>query len=192
MKIKVYLIALLTGFSVMFLFQYCGNDKCEGIVCLNGGTCEKGLCKCTQGFTGDLCEIEVKPVSIKLTKIKIIGWPASNGGTAWDEYDGPDLYVKIKQGTTEIYKHHKSEYNVPEDKKFELIPLSDKIPVLDPDKEYTIELWDDDLDEGKNDQKLQVTTAFKPYQVNKRFPEVITVKSFLWDLQIELTLQYSW
>jgi len=192
MKLKLYFVAALSILSIVFLFQYCGNDKCEGIVCLHGGKCEDGLCKCTQGYTGDQCQTEIKPKTVKITKFKILGWPASNGGTPWDEYDGPDLYIIVKQGTTQVYKHHKSEYNVPEDKVFELVPLGDKIPALDPDKEYTIELWDDDLDEGKNDQKLQVTSVFKPYKTNEQFPATKIIKSFLWDLQIEITLQYTW
>ncbi|HPD64383.1 MAG TPA: calcium-binding EGF-like domain-containing protein [Bacteroidia bacterium] len=192
MKNIGYFLVVLIGIFTFVAIQNCGKDKCEGIVCLHGGTCVDGTCNCKQGYTGDLCQAEIKPKAVKITKFKVLGWPGNNGGNPWDNNDGPDIYVKIMQGTTEVYKHHKSEYNVPEDKVFELVPLAAYIPSLDPDKQYVIQIWDYDEDEGKNDQKMQETTAFKPYTSGEQFPATKIVKSFLWDLQIELTLQYEW
>lgn len=33
------------------------DDPCEAIVCLNGGTCESGVCDCPQGYSGVQCEV---------------------------------------------------------------------------------------------------------------------------------------
>ena len=42
-----------------FAFSACEEDPCEGVVCLNGGTCVDGLgtCECQPGFEGDSCEV---------------------------------------------------------------------------------------------------------------------------------------
>ena len=37
------------------------DDPCEGVTCLNGGTCAEGLgtCQCQSGYEGDSCEVFV-------------------------------------------------------------------------------------------------------------------------------------
>ncbi len=35
----------------------CKQDKCEGVVCKNGGTCQDGTCACNEAWTGPTCEI---------------------------------------------------------------------------------------------------------------------------------------
>ena len=47
-----FCILLLTFFSCK------KDDPCEGVVCLNGGTCAEGLgtCQCQNGYEGDSCE----------------------------------------------------------------------------------------------------------------------------------------
>lgn len=190
-KIWYYLLALSSLFIIISV-QNCNKDKCEGIVCLHGGTCVDGKCNCTQGYTGDLCQAEVTPAAVKITKFKLLGWPATDGGNSWDKYDGPDIYVKVMQGKTEVYRHHAPEYNVPEDKVIEFTPLANKIPSLDPNKEYVIQIWDDDYDDGLNDKLMQQTQPFKPYTSGEQFPAKKIVKSLMWDLQVEISLQYTW
>jgi hypothetical protein len=33
------------------------KDKCEGVTCINGGTCVDGVCSCVNNFTGDSCQV---------------------------------------------------------------------------------------------------------------------------------------
>ena len=33
-------------------------DECADVTCENGGTCEEGVCQCTDNFYGDACEVE--------------------------------------------------------------------------------------------------------------------------------------
>ena len=62
---------LITAICVTLLFVACkkdetsGSDKCKGITCLNGGTCENGSCKCQLGYEGADCGI--------LSRAKVIG-----------------------------------------------------------------------------------------------------------------------
>lgn len=36
------------------------EDPCEGVTCLNGGTCADGSCDCPAGYTGSNCGTEVR------------------------------------------------------------------------------------------------------------------------------------
>lgn len=53
---------LLTGvltmgvFSTVIYSSCSKKDKCDDIVCKNGGTCNDGVCKCPLGFEGPNCE----------------------------------------------------------------------------------------------------------------------------------------
>ena len=44
--------------GIMFFLNSCTEDPCENVLCLNGGTCDEGICDCPPGFSGDGCEIE--------------------------------------------------------------------------------------------------------------------------------------
>lgn len=40
-----------------FILTGC-SDECDDVNCLNGGTCDDGICACPDGYTGDECETE--------------------------------------------------------------------------------------------------------------------------------------
>lgn len=43
------------GFVSVLLLS-CKRRSCDGVACLNGGTCRNGRCQCLVGFSGDRCE----------------------------------------------------------------------------------------------------------------------------------------
>ncbi|MCS7085214.1 MAG: hypothetical protein RMM53_08350, partial [Bacteroidia bacterium] len=45
----------------------CKKDKCEGVTCLNGGSCADGKCNCVNGFSGDRCQIAPTPPTASFT-----------------------------------------------------------------------------------------------------------------------------
>jgi hypothetical protein len=189
MKWKFILLIVAVSSLSLLTFQNCNKaDPCEGVICLNGGTCVDGFCNCAPGYTGDNCELQVKPAKIIVKKFELLGYPASNGGNPWDQFDGPDIYLRIMEGKTEVYRYHKTVLNAVDGPVYTMTPLTEVD--LDPDTDYTIEIWDDDSDQGANDQKIQTTTKFKPYSANNNFPDTINVKSFLWDLDMNLYLEY--
>lgn len=68
------MLATLFVFTIVILIA-CNKttvDKCEGIVCLNGGTCVDGKCACPDGFGGANCEVKKNPCT---------GIECQNGGT---------------------------------------------------------------------------------------------------------------
>lgn len=46
------------GSLSMMLYTACTKDRCRDINCLNGGTCNDGLCECPPGWAGPNCEID--------------------------------------------------------------------------------------------------------------------------------------
>ncbi|MBL6963541.1 MAG: calcium-binding EGF-like domain-containing protein [Bacteroidetes bacterium] len=194
MKWKFILLLIIVSGLIFLTFQNCkdGNnaDPCEGVTCLNGGNCVDGFCICPEGYTGTSCELQVTPQEILIKKFEINEYPATNGGNSWDTHDGPDMYIKVMQGTSLIYRFHKTIINAVDGNIYSMIPLPAQKPSLNPDLYYTLELWDDDSEQGTNDQKIQTTIKFKPYESNNHFPDTINVKSYLWDMDISLYLEY--
>lgn len=52
-----------TGFVTLAVFSMiaytsCSKDKCEGVICSNGGACDSntGTCNCALGYEGNTCE----------------------------------------------------------------------------------------------------------------------------------------
>lgn len=48
---------------ISFLLLGCGKfgEKCEGLECLNGGVCIDGRCDCPEDYSGENCDILIKP-----------------------------------------------------------------------------------------------------------------------------------
>lgn len=62
-KAKTILLSgiLTMGVFSMVAYTSCSkSDKCDSIVCKNGGTCSDGVCKCPLGFEGANCETDSK------------------------------------------------------------------------------------------------------------------------------------
>lgn len=66
-------------------------DRCDTVVCLNGGTCLSGVCDCPPGYTGAYCEtlIPSNPVGMEIRMITLKKYPNSESG-------GADPFVRIK------------------------------------------------------------------------------------------------
>ena len=57
-KLTLYFpIAFLTILVALIYLPSCTTDKCEGMMCYYGGTCDKGKCKCPPNTSGTNCEI---------------------------------------------------------------------------------------------------------------------------------------
>ena len=68
----ITLLITLFAFSATF-YSACQKDPCKDVSCLNGGTCEDGLCKCPTGWVGANCETS-----------KCEGITCTNGGSCVD------------------------------------------------------------------------------------------------------------
>ncbi|MFI5196138.1 MAG: calcium-binding EGF-like domain-containing protein [Chitinophagales bacterium] len=53
----IFIAALLTlAALIAVMYTSCKKDTCSGVICLNGGTCSGGRCKCPAGYTSKNCE----------------------------------------------------------------------------------------------------------------------------------------
>jgi hypothetical protein len=78
-------------------------DPCEDVTCLNGGTCELGLCDCATGYEGTECGTEVRA--------KLLGTWRTNNETCTS--GGPSTFDIIITTNSDVTKINISNlYNV--------------------------------------------------------------------------------
>mgnify|MGYP000908500214 FL=1 len=145
------------------------EDLCEGVICKNGGTCINGDCSCPPGYTGTDCGQEKVPVKMRVTNITLNTFPHTDqNGAGWDVFDGPDVYIQIKKGSTLIYKSGFIEdlatsytYNA-------------NAEFSDPQATYTIEVYD--YDDGLTADDYMGGINFTPYQSGFNFPDLYNIQ----------------
>lgn len=140
------LSVLLTGFVASLLVVSTGcpgsgkpDDPCEGIICINGGTCVNGICECPEGFEGADCGQEKVPDNIRIAKITYTKMPEKkDNGDTWDVGAFPAAFPGLK-----------------------VIVYRDSDP--DPNDENWVAIWDSENDIGlKNDANPTQTQVFVP------------------------------
>lgn len=80
-------IKAITLISFFLLFYGCKKetkktDKCEGVICLNGGYCQDGSCNCPVGYSGKDCSIMKSDKYQGIYDVKDTGyfsWTLSSG-----------------------------------------------------------------------------------------------------------------
>jgi hypothetical protein len=147
----------------------CKKDACETSNCQNGGICNDGRCDCPQGFYGSDCGQQITPQQIKISKIEVLKFPATDNGGGWDLTSGPEIYPKIlKDGTTIWTSSIYYENADPSDThQFSIDP---SIQITEPKDRYTIALYDYD---GTTANDYMGGVTFTPYSSNNKFPSTI-------------------
>ena len=83
-------------------YTSCTEDKCKGIICAYGGTCNEGRCTCPTGYEGPQCET--------INRVRFQGdWYVNEDGTQSNaaqytvsiEPDGDATHIKM----TNFYNH---------------------------------------------------------------------------------------
>lgn len=162
-------------------------DDCFNVTCLNGGTCVNGICNCPDGYTGSDCSQQITPSRIRISKIDITRFPATDNGAGWDLTSGPDIYPELSLGNTVLYSANKFFQNADpaNDYSFELSPL---VNMNEPEDQYTIRLFDfDDFDADD----FMGGINFTPYFDNNGFPSTLNVDAG-GDVAFTLHVTYDW
>jgi len=167
----------------------CGTtvDPCANITCQNGGSCVNGQCSCPEGYSGAACENVVTPSRVTISKIVVTDFPAAKeSGSGWDLWDGPDLYIEIKRGTTTLYtSDEKSNANSSSYYTFTSgLPLNLNYPT----SRHSIGLWDDDNFDAPD---YLGGFYFTPFDADDDFPTTINMSLSTVGVKFTLYLSYT-
>lgn len=144
------------------------KDPCEGITCLNGGHCVNGQCLCAEGYTGADCSQQATPSKVRITKVEVTKFPATDNGADWDDFlEGPaepDIYPMLVEGTSIIWNCPSYIPNASQS----IYSFTPDVPIdLNPTTQYTIHLYD--YDTVTDDDFIEGVT-FTPYHSLNGFP----------------------
>jgi hypothetical protein len=157
---------------------YSGNkcqtltNPCANVTCLNGGTCSVGICNCPAGYTGANCGTQKTPTKIRVVKIEVNGFPATDNGAGWDLTSGADIYPAIYRVSPSAFVWESDTYieNAAANLTHTFIPNP---PVLiNPNVEYLFALFDYDYPDS--DDAIGGVSLIINYN---GFPNVIDVSA---------------
>jgi hypothetical protein len=194
---KFMLYFVFVAFYSLVIFISCKKETivvqqvnpCANINCLNGGTCANGTCNCPTGFTGSNCGTQATPSKMRITKIEVLKFSATDAsGAGWDPLDGPDLLVKVVKGTNVVWESPLQIPNVKPNTTHVVTP-DNPIDLTLPKDRYGLELWDWDIADP-NDYMGGI--SFIPYfsETNK-FPSTILLECSTCTVSFRLTVSYS-
>lgn len=164
-------------------------DPCDKTVCLNGGHCANGECVCPDGYGGADCSQPITPRKIKITKIEVTRFPATDNGAGWDLTSGPDIYLKLLKDDVQIWKSSNTyNYQNADPSKIYSFDIAPAVDLTDPQDQYTISLYDyDDFDAPD----FMGGIIFTPYAKSKGFPSVLTLDAG-GTVAFKLHVSYTW
>jgi len=84
-KLTTWILALGITVGLSGCKKDSDSDPCDGVSCLNGGTCNDGSCACPAGYFGSNCASLDLNVSITIKSIVISNYPQTFNGNAWDD-----------------------------------------------------------------------------------------------------------
>lgn len=186
MKSRILLIAMAILFISLNGCKKEETDPCETTICLNDGYCVNGECVCPEGYTGVDCSQQITPTSIRLNKIDVKSFPATNNGAGWDIGSGPDIYPVLVKGSNVIWESttYFENANPSADYSFNVNPVVN----LNPNDQYSILLYDED---GIWSDEYMGGVSFFPYSNKNNFPNVINLDAG-GDVTFKLYVTYVW
>jgi hypothetical protein len=188
LNLSYWLLAVVFSLAVVSC-QKNDADPCDKTVCLNGGHCANGECICPEGYGGADCSQPITPKKIKISKIEVTKFPATDNGAGWDLTSGPDIYLQLLKGDGSIWKSSTTyDYQNADPSKAYSFDITPSVDLTEPQDQYTIILYDyDDLDAAD----FMGGIIFTPYSKSKGFPSVITLDAG-GTVAFKLHVSYTW
>jgi hypothetical protein len=146
-------------------------DQCFNVTCLNGGNCVNGSCNCPEGFSGSDCSQQVTPQKIRVSKIEVLRFPATDNGAGWDLSSGPEIYPEIVKETTVLWSSPNYYENADPSSTYSF-NISPALDLNEPKDRYIIRLYDYDST-GSDDYMGGI--QFTPYESSNKFPSTLTL-----------------
>jgi hypothetical protein len=162
-------------------------NACFSVICLNGGNCVNGACNCLEGYTGSDCSQQVTPSKIRINRIEVIRFPATDNGAGWDLSSGPDIYPIISKNNSVIWEYPNfiQNANPSNNHNFSVNPVFD---LESPNDQYGILLYDyDDFDADD----FMGGINFTPYRNNNGFPTTLNIDAG-GDVAFKVYVSYIW
>lgn len=193
-KMRNRFFIALTALILTFTISSCKKDEstnpvdpCDNISCLNGGYCANGQCVCPQGYKGADCSQQITPSKIRITKIEVTRFPATDNGAGWDLTSGPDIFPTILLGNNVVWDSPDYFQDANPGTTYTFTP-SPAIELTSPTSQYTIRLYDyDDIDADD----FMGGILFYPYYSTNKFPSVLTIDAG-GAVAFKLYLSYVW
>ena len=188
LNLRCWLLAVVFPLAIVSC-QKNDADPCDKTACLNGGHCANGECICPEGYGGADCSQPITPKKIKISKIEVTKFPATDNGAGWDLTSGPDIYLQLLKGDASIWKSSTTyDYQNADPSKVYSFDITPSVDLTDPQDQYTIILYDyDDLDAAD----FMGGIVFTAYVKSKGFPSVITLDAG-GTVAFKLHVSYTW
>jgi hypothetical protein len=179
---------LILSLSFILVFLSCG-DPCKKITCQNDGICNDGDCECKPGYSGDECQTEKIPIKIVINKIEILKMPAvPSGGGGWDSNNGPDIFVKISNGSNTVWDSPTYIVDANVNSQYNFVP-SPSIEITSPTTQHTIELYDYDTGSASDNMGGYYFNPYNDLVKGRKFPTSLTIEGSL-DLKFKIYVSY--
>ena len=186
-----YLLFVITIVSAITITNSCkkeSSDPCEGITCLNGGECVNGECDCAEGYGGPDCSNQITPTKIRITKINVTRFPATeSNGAGWDPVSGPDILPKLYDKNYNLIWESPTYYQDATQTTY-TFNLNPSFDLTEPNDEYIIRLYDYD---STDPDDFMGGIIFTPYYNTNGFPNKITLDAG-GEVAFELFVTYFW
>jgi len=163
------------------------SDPCDSVICENGGVCDTGVCSCLEGFEGDNCEITKDIETVVIQKVTITDFPQTNNGNLWDSpFSGPDIYIQIDRGSTNLYFHNSFFEDAVNTNNYEF-SISAGLDITEPKSDHTFSLWDYDSNNDDDLMSFATVEDLNGQLKSRNFPTTISipVSNFSITLEIE-------
>eukprot|EP00188_Purpureofilum_apyrenoidigerum_P002428 Plantae.Rhodophyta-Purpureofilum_apyrenoidigerum.ctg25045.p1 GENE.Plantae.Rhodophyta-Purpureofilum_apyrenoidigerum.ctg25045~~Plantae.Rhodophyta-Purpureofilum_apyrenoidigerum.ctg25045.p1 ORF type:complete len:191 (+),score=7.46 Plantae.Rhodophyta-Purpureofilum_apyrenoidigerum.ctg25045:348-920(+) len=163
------------------------TDTCANIICYNDGPCWAGTCVCMPGWEGADCTIQRDPLEIRITRIRITRFPATNNGVPWDAGDDADIYLEITdQNQNTVYINTEADViNNADPNRIHTFVVDEVF--TDVNQSYSVRLYDKDsgMDEFIDGMLVLI------YDDANRFPETLIFDrgtGFAFEMDVSYTL----
>jgi hypothetical protein len=137
-------------------------------------------------------DIILTPGSIYVDTLWLILFPATKpNGSAWDVFDGPDVYANILDSAG---NHLYQTPSIKENLELGDLPvfwnLSPGVKIPDWGKKYFVELWDNDAGILENDF-MGITDGFIVNQLTGTYPKKVELQNTSGNLKVKLILRWQ-
>lgn len=186
MKKRLFLFVLL---AVLLAAACKKDDPCDGITCVNGGTCANGSCNCPTGFEGSDCSLQTTPIRINITSVSVTDFPPTEpGGSSWDVSNGADLYVALYLNGDLVAENSASRILNVTDTPEGWSSMSTAFEMTETTNQYS--LWLFDYDDFDADDPIG-GIVFQPYSSTNGFPETIPIACVGCEVAFSITVDYD-